>query len=39
VQDGRATMRSVTIGAALPDGRVEIVSGLAAGERLAMPRR
>lgn len=34
-QDGRTTLRAVTLGARLPDGRVEVVSGLAAGERLA----
>ena len=38
-QGGRTTMRPVTVGAALPGGRVEIVSGLAAGERLAPLRR
>jgi multidrug efflux pump subunit AcrA (membrane-fusion protein) len=38
-QGGRTTMRPVTVGATLPGGRVEIVSGLAAGERLAPLRR
>ena len=37
-QDGRTTLRAVTLGGHLPDGRIEVVSGLAAGERLAPPR-
>ncbi len=32
---GRTSLRSVTLGATLEDGRVEVVRGLAAGERLA----
>jgi RND family efflux transporter MFP subunit len=40
VVDGSRTMlRPVTIGADVGGGRVEVVSGLAAGERLAPPRR
>jgi len=39
IDAGRTTMRPVTVGATLPDGRVEIVTGLVAGERLAPPRR
>ncbi|MEP7325619.1 MAG: efflux RND transporter periplasmic adaptor subunit [Gemmatimonadota bacterium] len=35
VANGRAIMRQVQLGAELPDGRVEVVSGLSAGERLA----
>ncbi len=38
VQDGRTTLRAVTLGATLPDGRVEVVSGVAPGERLAPAR-
>ena len=37
-EDGRTAMRAVTLGARLSDGRVEVVSGLAPGERLAPPR-
>ena len=33
-QDGRTSLRAVTLGQRLPDGRVEVVSGLAAGERV-----
>jgi RND family efflux transporter MFP subunit len=36
-QDGRTTLRAVTVGARLPDGRIEIISGLAAGDRVARP--
>lgn len=32
--DGRATARAVTVGADLGDGRIEVLSGLAAGERV-----
>ncbi len=31
---GRTLLRSVTLGATLPDGRIEVVSGLSPGERL-----
>jgi RND family efflux transporter MFP subunit len=34
LEDGRATSRAVTFGADLGDGRVEVVSGLSAGERV-----
>jgi RND family efflux transporter MFP subunit len=37
-QDGRTSLRAVTLGPRLPDGRVEVTSGLAAGERV-MPAR
>jgi RND family efflux transporter MFP subunit len=37
VDDGRSMLRPVTVGRDLGDGRVEILSGLAAGERLARP--
>ena len=33
-QDGRTTLRPVTLGPRLPDGRVEVTSGLTAGERV-----
>jgi RND family efflux transporter MFP subunit len=36
-ESGRAVLRRVVLGATLPDGRVEVVQGLAAGERLVMP--
>lgn len=40
VSDGlRTSVRPVTVGAELPGDRLEIVSGLALGERLAPPRR
>lgn len=35
VDNGRTSMRAVTIGASLANGRLEVVSGLAPGERLA----
>jgi RND family efflux transporter MFP subunit len=35
VENGRAVMRQVQLGAQLPDGRVEVVSGLSAGEWVA----
>jgi len=35
VANGRAIMRQVQLGAELPDGRIEVVSGLSAGEQLA----
>jgi RND family efflux transporter MFP subunit len=37
-QDGRTALRAVTLGARLPDGRVEVLSGLSAGEQVARPR-
>ena len=37
VDNGRSTLRSVTVGRDVGDGRVEILSGLASGERLARP--
>lgn len=37
--DGRTALRPVALGARLPDGRVEVVSGLTAGERLARPAK
>lgn len=39
VQDGRTTLRSVSIGRDVGGGRVEVLSGLSAGERLATPGR
>jgi RND family efflux transporter MFP subunit len=39
VENGRATMRPVTIGRDLGGGRVEVLAGLNAGERLARPAR
>ena len=39
VEHGRSTLRPVTIGRDLGGGRVEVVSGLSAGERLARPPR
>ena len=39
VENGRSTLRPVTIGGDLGNGRVEVVSGLSAGERLARPAR
>ena len=33
-QDGRTSLRPVTLGPKLPDGRVQVISGLAAGERV-----
>ncbi len=38
-EHGRSTLRAVTLGADLPDGRVEVVSGLAPGERLVRSER
>ena len=37
VEDGRSTLRPVTLGTDCGDGRVEVLSGLASGERLARP--
>jgi RND family efflux transporter MFP subunit len=39
VENGRSTVRPVTVGRDVGGGRVEVVSGLAAGERLARPTR
>lgn len=39
IENGRSTLRTVTIGRDLGGGRVEIVSGLSPGERLARPKR
>lgn len=36
-QNGRTALRAVTVGATLGDGRLEVVSGLAFGERLRLP--
>ncbi|MGH7628519.1 MAG: efflux RND transporter periplasmic adaptor subunit [Gemmatimonadales bacterium] len=38
-EHGRSTLRAVTLGADLGDGRVEVVSGLAPGERLVRSER
>ena len=37
--DGRSSLRAVTLGAELSGGRVEVLSGLAPGERVARPER
>jgi len=37
VDNGRSTLRPVTVGRDVGDGRVEILSGLSSGERLARP--
>jgi RND family efflux transporter MFP subunit len=37
MQGGRPTLRAVTLGADLGDGRVEVSGGLAAGERVSRP--
>ena len=39
LEGGRTTLRQVVIGVDVTGNRVEILSGLAAGDRLAMPRR
>jgi len=39
VENGRTTLRPVTIGRDLGGGRLEVVSGLSPGERLARPTR
>lgn len=39
VENGRSTLRPVTLGADIGGGRVEVVSGLSPGERLARPTR
>jgi hypothetical protein len=38
-EDNRATLRAVTLGAELDSGRVEVVSGVAAGERVVRTGR
>jgi hypothetical protein len=39
VENGRSTLRPVTLGRDLGNGRVEVVSGLSPGELLARPAR
>jgi membrane fusion protein, multidrug efflux system len=39
VENGHSTLRTVTVGRDIGGGRVEIVSGLSPGERLARPTR
>lgn len=39
VENGRSTLRSVVVGREIGGGRVEIVSGVSPGERLARPTR
>lgn len=39
VENGRSTVRPVTLGGDAGGGRVEVISGLAVGERLARPSR
>ena len=39
VENGRSTVRPVTVGRDVGSGRVEVLSGLSAGERLARPTR
>ena len=39
VENGRSTLRAVTLGGPLDGGRVEVLSGLSPGERLARPIR
>ena len=39
IENGRSTLRPVTVGGDLGNGRVEIVSGLSPGERLARPAK
>lgn len=36
---GRAVLRAITLGATLPDGRLEVTSGLAAGEQVVRGER
>ena len=36
-ENGRSVLRGVTLGATLPDGRVEVVTGLAAGDQVVRP--
>jgi hypothetical protein len=39
MEEGRATSRAVTFGAELGDGRIEVLSGLAVGERVVRAGR
>ena len=39
VENGRSTVRTVTLGRDVGNGRVEVLSGLSPGERLARPTR
>jgi hypothetical protein len=39
VENGRSTLRSVTVGREIGGGRVEIISGVSLGEHLAKPTR
>jgi hypothetical protein len=39
VENGRSTVRPVTLGGDAGNGRIEVLSGLAAGEHLAKPSR
>ena len=39
VENGRSTVRAVTVGRDVGGGRIEVLSGLSAGERLARPTR
>ena len=39
VENGRSTLRSVTVGREIGGGRVEIISGVSLGEHLARPTR
>ena len=39
VENGRSTLRSVVVGREIGGGRIEIVSGVSPGERLAKPTR
>ncbi len=36
-ENGRSVLREVTLGATLPDGRVEVVTGLTAGDQVVRP--
>jgi len=38
-ENGHTALRAVTLGTDVGEGRVEVVSGVAAGERLARPGR
>jgi hypothetical protein len=39
VENGRTTLRAVTLGGAVDGSRVEVLAGLSPGERLAKPGR